>query len=134
MVSGDWRPACRHRCQPKPSRLWFHFSTRRIYTSSMIVPAVDAAFFQYTPTNTQMSMKVVGTLPIQMQAMTHLQLDVILLVSKLKLHRLPVSAQDIVLQPFLVQSGEEVDIKGVLLIPQKLIQPYCTVTKLPCLC
>ena len=41
---------------------------------------------------------------------------------KLKLHRLPVTAQDIVTQPFLVQTEEEVDTNGDV-VPSSQVDP-----------
>ena len=128
MVSGDWWPAVVVIGTDENLQGYGpNINTGVSHSSSMIVPAVTD-IFQFTPTSTQILTKVAGTLSIQMQTMTQLQP---VSSTRLKTEAAPstVSAQDIVLQPFLVQSGEKLISKAMLLITQKLIQPYCTVTK-----
>ena len=83
------------------------------HSSSMIVPAVDGSIFSIH-TNEHSDINEGSRYVVNSNANHDATGSLMSSYSspKLKLHRLPVSAQDIVLQPFLVQSGEEVDIKG----------------------
>ena len=83
------------------------------HSSSMIVPAVDGSIFSIHAnenTNINEGKKYVANPNANNDPTGSLMSSYS--SPKLKLHRLPVSAQDIVLQPFLVQSGKAVDIEG----------------------
>ena len=114
MVSGDWWPAVVViGANRKPSRLWSQYQHRRI---SFVLNDCTSCRRQHFSIHTNEHSDINEGSRYVVNSNANHDATGSLMSSysspKLKLHRLPVSAQDIVLQPFLVQSGEEVDIKG----------------------